>query len=113
MDPEELIVRLEDPTHDRRRLTVRGDLDMESAPALQTAIADNAGPGTTLLVLDLREVEFVDSSAIRVILRAANEFGERGGRLVIDGLSPAVRRVFEVTGLLERLKADGDRDLDD
>lgn len=107
MDPEELVIRLEDPDGARRRITVHGELDVESAPALRTAIEDVLVDGL-LLVVDLGEVEFIDSSALRVIVHAANELSDRGGRLVVDGLSPAARRIFEVTGLLERLKGEGE-----
>jgi anti-anti-sigma factor len=87
-------------------LLARGELDVASADQLAQALDPLIDGGATLVVLDLTDVSFLDSSGLRTIVRAATALEERDGRLVIDGASPAVARVLEVTGLLERLRGD-------
>jgi anti-sigma B factor antagonist len=74
------------------RLTLRGELDLGSAPRLEQALAE-AGDD---VLLDLRRLTFMDSTGIRVLLEAA----ERGGRLRV--LAPAdgeARVTLEETGI--------------
>jgi anti-sigma B factor antagonist len=91
--------------HDGRVWVVRvtGELDLATAPRLEAALDEvlAAAPVTVLLGLD--DVDFVDSTGLRVIVRARRAFDEHGARLVIDGLSGAVEQVLEVSGLLDEL----------
>ena len=50
----------------------------------------------TVLVVDLGEVDFVDSSAVRAFIRARRSHGPR---LMIGALSDPVRRVFDIAGV--------------
>jgi anti-anti-sigma factor len=78
-------------------IEVDGELDLSVTDQLQRAI-DEAGPGSTLI--DLRYCTFIDSTGIAVILRAHRQREEEGGRVVVHSISPAVLRVFTVTGLM-------------
>lgn len=49
-----------------RRLSLRGDLDAATAASLEPQLLDAAG-GAQRLVLDLREVAFIDSAGVRVL----------------------------------------------
>ena len=88
------------------RVTARGELDVATADRLAGALEAPVASGSSLVVLDLTDVSFLDSSGLRTIVRAATALEERGGRLIVDGVSAAVERVLEVTGLLERLRGD-------
>jgi anti-anti-sigma factor len=88
------------------RVLGRGELDVATASRLEAALEPLVDSRASLVVLDLTEVSFLDSSGLRTIVRAATSLEDGGGRLVIDGVSPAVSRVLEVTGLLERLRGD-------
>jgi anti-anti-sigma factor len=92
------------------RVRGRGELDVATASRLEAALDPLVDSGASLIVLDLSEVSFLDSSGLRTIVRTATALEDAGGRLVIDGVSPAVSRVLEVTGLLERLRADAPAD---
>ncbi len=87
------------------RLVARGDLDMASAPILSEAFATLVGDGATLVVLDATDVEFLDSYGLRAIIAAGNSLSALGGQLLIEGMSGAVRRVLEISGVLERYRA--------
>jgi anti-anti-sigma factor len=48
-------------------------------------------------VLDMTAVRFVDSSALRALLRARQALADDGVALVLAGVAPQVRRLFELT----------------
>jgi len=87
-------------------LKARGDLDLDSADQLYQGIANLAEHHATLVVLDLTDVEFLDSTGLRAIVNAGDLLKERGGRLIIDGMSGAAKRVLEITSLLEHCSSD-------
>jgi anti-anti-sigma factor len=66
--------------------------------------------GATLVVFDTCSVDFVDSSGLSAIIAAATALEDRGGLFLIEGMSPAMQRVLEVTGLLERYRWVGESD---
>ncbi len=83
-----------------RGLRLAGDLDMLSGPELVEAFAslpkDGAANGQPKL--DLSGVTFLDSSGLRAIMEIAGRTNG-DGPLVLEGLSPTVLRVFEITNL--------------
>jgi stage II sporulation protein AA (anti-sigma F factor antagonist) len=88
-------------------IEVDGELDLSVIDQLQRAI-DEAGPGSTLI--DLRHCTFIDSTGIAVILRAHQQREKDGGRIVVHSLSPAVLRIFTITGLIGNGLVFADRD---
>lgn len=78
-------------------IRLRGDLDAQTAPLLDGAAAEVAAAGTEEIVLDLSEVDFVDSSGLRSILAARRTAGADG--LVLRSPSRAVAAILELTGL--------------
>jgi anti-anti-sigma factor len=76
-----------------------GELDLATAPALGTALASAAADGATRVVLDLRELTFVDSSGIGIIIKFQRYFGVEGiGFGVVRGDEP-VQRAFDIAGV--------------
>jgi len=59
---------------------------------------------TAVLVLDLRKVEFIDSTGLRAVISADERARSGGRRLVIIRGTTAVERVFSVTQLDQRLE---------
>jgi anti-sigma B factor antagonist len=95
--PEQFSVRSE-RTARVHRLTPVGELDLATAPILEEAfdVAYDETDADTVIVVDLRELEFIDSSGIRVLLK----FVELApGRLRMVNGTPAVTRLFEITGV--------------
>jgi anti-anti-sigma factor len=82
----------------------RGEVDIATCGELAASLDEVIQAGATVLVLDLGGVDFLDSSGIRVIVRAARELEELGGRLLIENASGATQRTLEVTGILEQLR---------
>jgi anti-anti-sigma factor len=89
------------------QLTVSGDVDVCTAPALDGELDAVIAAGARLVVLDLTDVTFLDSTGLRSIVRAARELAARDGRLTCAGLSSAARRVLEISGLLAELTEPG------
>jgi anti-sigma B factor antagonist len=64
--------------------------------------------GTRKLVLDLTNVDFVDSAGLGIIMRTLGEIEQRGGKFRIAGPTAQVRRLFEMTHTLPILSVDPD-----
>jgi len=81
------------------RLVVEGDLDLAGAPRLEEWAARVLEAGAKHLVLDLSKTSFIDSTAIRGVLRANDLAHEAGSSFVVVVEHNSVMRVFEITGL--------------
>jgi anti-anti-sigma factor len=88
------------------KVTARGELDIETAGALSDQLGALVERGARLVILDASEVEFVDSSGLRTIVSAANDLQAAGGQLFIEGMSPAMARLLELSGLIDRFRRD-------
>jgi anti-sigma B factor antagonist len=86
-----------------RTVQVRGDLDAGNVAQLQAAF-DSLGYAESINV-DLESVGFMDSSGLRTILRAQSIASENGQELQIVAASRAVRRLFEISGVDDLLRA--------
>ena len=83
-------------------LSVAGEVDAHNCQELGAAAftaADQAN--SAAVVIDATELTFMDSSAISELLRIREELTERGGSLTLRNLGSSVRRVLEITGLLD------------
>jgi anti-sigma B factor antagonist len=79
------------------RLRLVGELDLGGVDVLLSAVEQAAASGGDL-VLDLRDLTFLDSSGIGAFVRIARERGD-GRTLVLDAPRPEVRRVLDLVGL--------------
>src|SRR3712207_4935673 len=86
------------------RVAVSGELDLSSALTFEEELRRIEGDrDRATLVLDLRELKFLDSTGLRLILSAHARACRDGRRLRIIPGSQAVRRIFQLTGVTERL----------
>ena len=78
-----------------------GDLNMFSAPELRTALVKHLEKGMARFVLDLTDLAFVDSSGIGILVSFVSMTKKtEGGKVILCGLNPQIRNIFEVTRLL-------------
>jgi anti-sigma B factor antagonist len=83
-------------------VTPVGELDAYTAPELREQLHGLAGDeNVDVLVIDLRRVTFLDSSALGVLVGALRRMRERDRQLRLVEPRPAVHRIFEIT-LLDR-----------
>ena len=84
-----------------RGFTLSGELDHATAPELREPLDAAIGSGTNLVLIDLSDCNFIDSTGLSVIVHAHSALvdSERGGQLEICCPDPQVRRLLEITGI--------------
>jgi anti-sigma B factor antagonist len=98
-----------------RAISVRGELDLNTAPELERPLEEAlADPGASILI-DLAGCDFIDSTGIAVIVRAWQRV-DRGaanggdGRLVLCCTSDQVQRLLKITGVEASISVHSDRE---
>jgi len=84
---------------DHTVLSLTGEIDLYTAPTLQSELMAALRPGQVWLIVDMAGVEFCDSTGINVLLAAHRHAREHGGELQLARPGTATRRVLQVTGL--------------
>jgi anti-anti-sigma factor len=75
-----------------------GRLDTASSPAAEQAILQALRPDQSRVILDMRNVDYVSSAGLRVVLLAAKQAKSAQGTLALFGMQPGVREVFDISG---------------
>lgn len=79
-------------------VSLAGELDLYNAEEVRSALFDACTAGPEVLVVDLEEVRFIDSTALGVLIETRAKMADRSGfRLAAPGLE--TRRALEVSGL--------------
>ena len=86
-------------TSDYTEITLCGEIDIGTAPALRAEVDTAILGGTRHLIVDLTSVTFIDSSGLHVLLDAVQRLGSGCVWAVISAAH--IRRVFEITGIHE------------
>ena len=85
---------------------LKGELDHHTAIKLKEAIQQELKKETVLhLVINVKELGFIDSSGIGVILGRYREFKEKGGQVVLCGLNKHSERILQMGGVLNVIPA--------
>lgn len=93
-----LDVTEERPEAETRLVALRGELDVATVGRLRRALTPIIeDPEVQLVVVDLVEVTFIDSTGLMTLLNALRRLVRRGGRLVLACSNPTVLRLFEAT----------------
>lgn len=80
-------------------LVFEGELDVTSAAEAEEAVRRACADAPDRMILDLTRLAFMDSTGVRVLVRARRRLAERGAAIVLAGLSPSVSRIMHITGL--------------
>jgi anti-sigma B factor antagonist len=81
-----------------------GELDLSGAAVVESELDRLAeDPGLATVILDLRGLEFMDSSGLRLVVVADMRAREAGRRFALIRGDETVHRVFEITRMSERL----------
>jgi anti-sigma B factor antagonist len=101
VDPVTFEVQTEELEGGIRVFTVRGELDMNTTPELETAMEAALADEGAAVMLDLSECEFIDSTGIALIVRAWQKLGgdDGKGRFVLCCINHQVRRLLKITGV--------------
>jgi anti-sigma B factor antagonist len=97
--PAKFRVSAEELDPSTRVVAVRGEIHVSTAPEFSRLLNEVIGAGTTQVVLDLAEVDFIDSTGLSVLLNGLRRVTRRGGRMAIVCTNPTVLRLFVITRL--------------
>jgi anti-anti-sigma factor len=87
-----------------RTVLLKGELDMVAAKALrELLITELDTRQATTVVADLADVTFLDSAALGALINAYHHADNTGRRFAVRNPTRAVRRILEITGVLELL----------
>jgi anti-sigma B factor antagonist len=86
-------------------VTLKGELDIMSAPAARERLLSLLRPDASLLVVDMSAVRYADASGLAALVSTQRRAVLLGGALRLAALRPEVARVLAVTGLSRHLAA--------
>jgi anti-anti-sigma factor len=81
-------------------LALKGELDLTTAPALDDELTRAEATNVPAIVVDLAQLDFIDSSGLRVLLRHASS----DQRVRVTRGSPQVQRILEISGVVDYLR---------
>jgi len=85
-------------------VAVSGELDLASGPELEAELDQLTGPDIQLVVIDLRRLDFMDSTGLSILVRAHQRLGSEGCEMGLVRGSQQVQRLLDLTGVAERLR---------
>jgi anti-sigma B factor antagonist len=85
------------------RVAVAGELDMATVPELDLTLR-HAQADARVVVLDLRELDFIDSSGAHLLLAAGRRAREAGGRLLVARGAAQIDRLFALLSIDRQLE---------
>lgn len=100
-----------DVEYKRQALVVRlsGELDHHSAQTVKATLEEAIERGrVNHIVLSLKDLSFMDSSGLGVILGRYKQISNRGGKMVVCDINQAVYRLFELSGMFKIIQVEDD-----
>ena len=80
---------------------VSGEVDLSSAPQLRQGLADLIDEqGNLSIVIDLRDLDFIDSTGLNVLAQAQQHVHRSGGRIILAHVPAMAQKVLEISGLV-------------
>ena len=84
-------------------IAVGGRLDSTTHKQLEEALAPRIAGGLQMLILDLKDLTFISSAGIRVLMTTGTELAKKNGKLLIANLQPQIAKVLEIIKALPGL----------
>jgi len=81
-------------------ISIHGDIDMVTVPEVQAALESVMNRGCLNIVLDLKKVSYMDSSALGLLVWADRALQPKDGALILAGADRNVSRILEISGLV-------------
>ena len=96
------------PIRDERGLVLElgGELDLGSAPLRERHLTEMEDESSGRVLIDLRNLTFMDSTGLALLIRAEQAAQNNGHQLRLRRGSKQVQRLFELTGVVDRLTFD-------
>jgi len=80
-------------------LRITGDIDINTSPDMKKFFDEGIGKDKSKVVIDLKDVGYVDSSGLATLVEILKSMRAYGGALKLSGLSSKVKGLFEITKL--------------
>ncbi|HEX7065520.1 MAG TPA: STAS domain-containing protein [Bacillales bacterium] len=88
------------------QLTVSGEIDAYTAPQLREELLPLTEEKEATVSADLSGVQYMDSTGLGIFVAALKSSKKHGSHLKVKGVTPRVRRLFDITGLSEIIDID-------
>lgn len=95
-------------TSDEVKLSLVGRLDTNTSGELENTLNDLFEKGNYNILIDLKDLEYVSSSGLRVFLGAQKKVSAESGNMVLKHANSTIMEVFEMTGFLDVLTVEND-----
>lgn len=82
-----------------RVLTIQGEIDVYTSAQLKETVVSTIAEGVKYIVMNLSQVEYLDSTGLGVLIGSLKHLKERQGNLILVSPSMRITRIFEITGL--------------
>ena len=90
--------------NDKLTISLKGRLDTTTAPSLESEFKSSLN-GVTELIIDLKDLVYISSAGLRVLLSAQKVMNKQG-KMLVKNSNDDVKDVFEVTGFIDILNVE-------
>jgi anti-sigma B factor antagonist len=95
---EPLMEILEEQHNEIKVFKIKGRLDSKTSPEFEEKIVESSKGGGKNMIFDFKDMEYISSAGLRVILKATKEMKRINGMLVLCCMQDYVKEVFEIAG---------------
>ena len=99
MDVNDQVITDIQKTEGGAYVALAGEIDLSRSPVLRQGLMELVQARPVRLVGDLADVPYMDSSGVATLLEALQQQRRTGGRMILCGLQPKVRSIFEIARL--------------
>ena len=89
---------IETKQDDIRIFKLNGRLDSNTSPELEEKIFEAIEKGSTQMVVDFEDLDYISSAGLRVILKTTKTLKRSEGKIILCSMQDYVREVFEIAG---------------
>jgi anti-sigma B factor antagonist len=93
-----------DNTQDVAIMSVKGRVDSNTAPELDSALANLLNSDRNKIILNLEAVEYLSSAGLRALVRALKDAQATGGDLRLASVSQPIEVILRTVGMLQMFK---------
>lgn len=79
-------------------LSLGGRMDSTTSPDAEAHLNRLIGEGAHRIVVDFRDLEYISSAGLRVLLASQKRLKQAGGAVLLSALRPEIRKVFDIAG---------------
>ena len=83
--------------------SLSGELDAYTAPEFRESLVETLDRDLVWILVDLNEVEYIDSVALGILIGGAKRANERDGELAVVCHRPSLLKIFDISGTRELL----------